>query len=218
MSPTKSRTKSRTMSPRLPPKRRRTLLALALSLAASGARAAGPEDAQALPGDWPEASRQAASAIQARYGPPQERTATLLIWHRNGPWIRTIVHKVGAAHDFPAKHSDVLEQSLPYKVPLNLYSAVATFNGSVVPDRTRGTLTAFGASEAETVLALNLARAVVRGEMSPEQAREAQVAAARELMAGRTPGLAAGLTVEQQQEGDVADPDTAMILPQAARP
>ncbi|SFM47728.1 hypothetical protein SAMN05192568_103339 [Methylobacterium pseudosasicola] len=39
---------------------------------------------------------------------------------------------------FPAKHSDVLEQSLPYRVPLNLYSAVATFNGSVFPDRTRG--------------------------------------------------------------------------------
>ena len=112
--------------------------------------------------DWPEPARKAAAAIVEKYGAPQEQTATLLIWYRNGPWIRTVVHKVGAEHDFPAKHSDVLEQSLPYKVPLNLYSAVATFNGSVIPDRTRGTLTAFGATEADNVLSLNLARAVVR--------------------------------------------------------
>ena len=181
---------------------------LAVALAAGGAAAAEP-----VAPDWPEPARKAAEAIQATYGPPQERTATLLVGHRNGPWMRTVVHKVGAEHDFPAKHSDVLEQSLPYKVPLNLYSAVATFNGSVIPDRTRGTLTAFGASEAENVLSLNLARAVVRGELSPEQAREKQVAAAGELRNGRTPELAAKLTLEQQQEGDVADPDTAMLLP-----
>ncbi|MEH3117301.1 MAG: hypothetical protein PGN25_06755 [Methylorubrum populi] len=124
-----------------------------------------------------------------------------------------MVHKIGAEHDFPAKHSDVLEQRLPYKVPLNFYDAVATFNGSVIPDRTRGTLTAYGASEAENVLSLNLAQAVVRGELTPEQAREKLVAAAQELMAGRTPDLAANLTLDQQQEGDVSDPDTAMMLP-----
>jgi hypothetical protein len=125
---------------------------------------------------------------------------------------------VGAEHDFPAKHSDVLEQSLPYKVPLNLYSAVATFNGSVIPDRTRGTLTAFGATEADNVLSLNLARAVVRGELSPEQAREMQVAATRDMREQKVPELAAKLTVEQQQEGDVSDPDTAMILPPGRAP
>ncbi|MGV7915745.1 hypothetical protein PJO51_28960, partial [Mycobacterium kansasii] len=82
-------------------------------------------------------------------------------------------------------HSDVLEQSLPYKVPLNLFSAVATFNGSVIPDRTRGTLTAYGASEAENVLCLNLARAVVRGELTAEQARDQQVVAAQQLANGQ---------------------------------
>lgn len=191
-----------------PPGFRRLALAVALVLTASGAGAAEP-----IAADWPEPARKAAAAIAEKYGPPQEQTATLLIWHRNGPWIRTVVHKVGAEHDFPAKHSDVVEQSLPYKVPLNLFSAVATFNGSVIPDRTRGTLTAYGADEAENVLSLNLARAVVRGELTPEQAREKQVAATQELAGGRIPELAAKLTVEQQQEGDVTDPDTAMILP-----
>ncbi|GJD90132.1 MULTISPECIES: hypothetical protein [Methylobacterium] len=194
------------------PAPRRSPLALILVLAASPVWAA-----ESPAPDWPEPARAAAEAIAERYGPPQERTATLLIWHRNGPWIRTVVHKVGAEHDFPAKHSDVLEQSLPYKVPLNLFSAVATFNGSVIPDRTRGTLTAYGASEAGNVMSLNLARAVARGELSPEQAREKQVAAARALAEGVVPEEAAELTLEQQQEGDVADPDTAMLLPPASQ-
>ncbi len=194
------------------PAPRRSPLALILVLAASPVWAA-----ESPAPDWPEPARAAAEAIAERYGPPQERTATLLIWHRNGPWIRTVVHKVGAEHDFPAKHSDVLEQSLPYKVPLNLFSAVATFNGSVIPDRTRGTLTAYGASEAGNVMSLNLARAVARGELSPEQAREKQVAAARALAEGVVPEEAAKLTLEQQQEGDVADPDTAMLLPPASQ-
>jgi hypothetical protein len=192
---------------------RRPALAVALFLTVGQAGAAEP-----IAQDWPEPARKAAAAIVEKYGAPQEQTATLLIWYRNGPWIRTVVHKVGAEHDFPAKHSDVLEQSLPYKVPLNLYSAVATFNGSVIPDRTRGTLTAFGATEADNVLSLNLARAVVRGELSPEQAREMQVAATRDMREQKVPELAAKLTVEQQQEGDVSDPDTAMILPPGRAP
>ncbi len=196
-----------------PPGSCRFALAVALVLTAGGAGAAEP-----IAADWPEPARKAAAAITEKYGPPQEQTATLLIWHRNGPWIRTVVHKVGAEHDFPAKHSDVVEQSLPYKVPLNLFSAVATFNGSVIPDRTRGTLTAYGADETENVLSLNLARAVVRGELTPEQAREKQVAATEELTGGRTPELAAKLTVEPQQQGDVTDPDTAMILPPGRSP
>lgn len=193
-------------------RRSRSTLALAFLLAA-GSAAAEP-----VAQGWPEPARKAAEAVAERYGPPQEQTATLLIWHRNGPWIRTVVHKVGAEHDFPAKHSDVLEQSLPYKVPLNFYSALATFNGSVVPDRTRGTLTAYGESEAENVVSLNLARAVVRGELTPEQAREKQVAAAQAMKGGTVPEIAAKLTLDQQQEGDVSDPDTAMILPAARTP
>lgn len=193
--------------------RSRCILALVLALPAGPAGAA-----ERLARDWPEPSRKAAEAVADKYGAPQEQTATLLIWYRNGPWMRTVVHKVGAEHDFPAKHSDVLEQSLPYKVPLNLFSAVATFNGSVIPDRTRGTLTAYGASEAENVLSLNLARAVVRGELTAEQARDKEVAAAQQLANGQVPDLTAKLTLDQQQEGDVSDPDTAMILPPSRTP
>ncbi|MCJ2136017.1 hypothetical protein MKK69_18510 [Methylobacterium sp. J-026] len=191
------------------------LCALAFVLALSAGHAGA---AEGVAQDWPAPSRKAAEAVTEKYGAPQEQTATMMIWHRNGPWIRTVVHKVGAEHDFPAKHSDVLEQSLPYKVSLNLFSAIATFNGSVIPDRTRGTLTAYGASEAENVLSLNLARAVVRGELTAEQARDKQVVAAQQLANGQVPDLASKLTLDQQQEGDVSDPDTAMIMPPGQKP
>jgi hypothetical protein len=194
---------------------RRSLAILALLVFAGPVLAADSGNDKAGH-DWPTAARDAADAMRAKYGPPQEGTATLLIWSGNGPWTRTVVHKMGAEHDFPAKHSDVLEQSLPYKVPPNFFGALATFNGSVIADRTRGTLTAYGASEAENILSLNLARKIVRGELNAEQARDAQVNAAREMLAGKTPDEAAKLTIEPQQEGDVADPDTAMILPPGA--
>lgn len=141
----------------------------------------------------------------------------MLIWRDNAPWAQTIVHKVGVEHDFPAKHSDVLEQTITYKVPLNFYTQIATYNGSVVPNRTRGTVTSFGDNEVTNILSINLTEAILRGQMSAEQAREAHVAATRELAAGRKPERAQALTLQPQQ-GDMTDPDTAMILPGDAKP
>jgi hypothetical protein len=126
--------------------------------------------------------------MRAKYGAPQEATATML-----------------------------LEQTIVYKVPLNFYNAIATYNGSVIPDRTRGTITSFGDNEITNILSINLAEGIVRGQMSAEQAREAHVAAARDLATGKTPEAARALTLQPQQ-GDLTDPDTAMILPEKAKP
>jgi hypothetical protein len=196
------------------------LAGLALTPGPAGAaepRHPGAEAGSDVTQGWPEASRAAAEAMRAKYGAPQEATATTLIWRDNAPWARTIVHKTGAEHDFPAQHRDVLEQTIVYKVPLNFYNAIATYNGSVIPDRTRGTITSFGDNEVTNILSINLAEGIVRGQMSAEQAREAHVAAARDLAAGKTPEAARVLTLQPQQ-GDLTDPDTAMILPEKAKP
>jgi hypothetical protein len=192
-------------------------LALTPNLAAAAEPTKSVEVAAGATQGWSEPSRAAAEAMRAKYGAPQEATATMLIWRDNAPWTRTIVHKIGAEHDFPAKHSDVLEQTVVYKVPLNFYNEIETYNGSVIPDRTRGTVTSFGDNEVTNILSINLAEAIVRGQMSAEQAREAHVAAARDLAAGRMPQRAQGLTLQPQQ-GDMTDPDTAMILPGDAKP
>ena len=198
------------------------LVLAGLALTPGPAGAAEPQRPGAEAGSdvtqgWPEASRAVAEAMRAKYGAPQEANATMLIWRDNAPWARTIVHKTGTEHDFPAQHRDVLEQTIVYKVPLNFYNAIATYNGSVIPDRTRGTITSFGDNEVTNILSINLAEGIVRGQMSAEQAREAHVAAARDLAAGKTPEAARALTLQPQQ-GDLTDPDTAMILPGDAKP
>lgn len=176
--------------------------------------AAGPALAQpALPDairDWPKPSQDAAAEMIRKYGPPQEATPTLLIWTGNAPWLRTIVHKTPVEHDFPIKHADVLEQAVEYRVPLNFFEAIATFDGSVIPDRTRGELVAHCDRESTNILALNLARDIIRGEKTAEQARQAMAAAMREIEAGRMPDDAKALRLGPAQ-GDLADPDTAVV-------
>jgi hypothetical protein len=162
--------------------------------------------------DWPRDAKAAAEAMLRKYGMPQEATATQLRWQDNRPWTRTVVHKGGVEHDFPAKHMDVLEQVVPYKVPLNFLEALATFNGSVAANRTRGELSAHCDREETNILALNLAGDIIRGQKTVAQAREAMAAGVREIVAGRVPDDARELRLGPPQ-GDLSDPDTATIAP-----
>ncbi len=41
--------------------------------------------------NWPPAPKKVAQDILGRYGLPNEATPTLLIWHNNGPWKRTVI-------------------------------------------------------------------------------------------------------------------------------
>jgi hypothetical protein len=187
-------------------------LALAGSLALHPALAAHPDLAAATDTirDWPKPSQDAAQEMLSKYGLPQEATATALTWQGNGPWVRTVVHKTPVEHDFPEKHADVLEQVVEYRVPLNFFEALAKFNGSVVPDRTRGELAAHCDAETTNILALNLARDIIRGEKTPEQARAAMADAMRAAHAGQVPDDARELRLGPPQ-GDMRDPDTAMV-------
>jgi hypothetical protein len=186
------------------------------------AQAASPEAkldtaaAEEITRDWPGASKAVAKEMLQKYGAPQEATPTMLIWRSNGPWKRTIVHKEGIEHAFPTPHRDVLEQTVEYKVPLNFYNALASYNGSLIADRTRGELTAFCDSEATNMLSLNLAQDILRGRITAEQAREAYAQALRELQAGKPPETMQTLTIPPPQ-GDLADPDTPAVLPAGAR-
>jgi hypothetical protein len=166
--------------------------------------------------DWPAVSKSAANDILQKYGPPQEATATMVIWRSNGPWKRTIVHKTGVEHAFAAAHQDVLEQTVEYKVPLNFYNALAVYNGSLIADRTRGELTAWCDREATNMLSLNLAQDILRGRITAEQAREAHAQAMRELQAGTPPETMQKLTIPPPQ-GDLTDPDTPAVAPGETR-
>ncbi len=87
---------------------------------------------------WPEASQMAAKDMMDKYGKPNETTPHMLVWYNNGPWKKTTIYDVETTHIFPVDHTDVMEQVIDYKVPLNKFSALAEYDGSVSVHRTDG--------------------------------------------------------------------------------
>src|SRR5215212_5873154 len=89
-----------------------------------------------LVASWPEDSRKAATMVVQKYGPPDETTPTMLVWHNTGPWKRTIVYREPVDHDFPMPHKDVWEQFIDYRVPPDKFDDLAAYDGSVIVERT----------------------------------------------------------------------------------
>jgi hypothetical protein len=121
---------------------------------------------------WPEASREAAGLVIDKYGEPDEVTDSQLIWHTPGPWKRIIASKTFWAHNFPAPHIDAVESFIDYRVPVDKFTPLAAFDGSVVVERTVGEVSARCHDEQANFLALNLMHDIVTGARSVQQARE----------------------------------------------
>lgn len=135
---------------------------------------------------WSGRPHEIADDMVAKYGQPDEITPTHAIWYNNGPWKMTTVHKAGAVHNWPHAHTDYLEQQINYKVAPDKFDDLAQFDGSVIVDRTRGTLTAFCDNEAMSFLAVNLANDVVTGGKMVADARANLETTARKVMDGGT--------------------------------
>lgn len=131
-----------------------------------------PQQIQQFIQSWPQDSQKAANEIIAKYGQPTEMTQSMLIWDNAGQFKKTIVYKEGVDHNFPFPHKAVLEQVIDYKVPVDKYDDLAQFNGSVVPERTKGELSVRSNSEALNILALNLADQIATGQRSYSNARD----------------------------------------------
>jgi hypothetical protein len=160
--------------------KRMTCMAVAAAIALLASAAAGAVDADSKRGDmdaqstvqtWPAESKKAAQKMIQKYGQPDEVTASQLTWLGNGPWKRTIVYKEEVDHRFPAPHKDVLEQFVDYKVPADKFDELAMYDGSVIPERTKGEISARCDMEEANILALNLADEVATGKRSVEDAR-----------------------------------------------
>lgn len=156
--------------------------------------------------DWPEMSRKAANSMRDKYGEPDEVTASMLIWHDNGPWKRTIVYNTVVNHDFPKPHQDVLEQVIDYSVPADKFDDLARFDGSVVAKRTSAELSARCHKESMNMLALNLADDIVKGERSVEEARQKYAETVLAVGNGETPELVRDLQFNRPNR-DVTNSD-----------
>jgi hypothetical protein len=120
---------------------------------------------------WPEESREAAQLVIDEHGEPDEITETQLTWHDAGPWKRIVATRTSYEHHFPVPHIDAVESVIEYRVPVDKFSALAAFDGSVVVERTAGEVSARCHDLQANNLALNLMHDIVTGTRSVDDAR-----------------------------------------------
>lgn len=121
---------------------------------------------------WPKESREAAQLVLDEHGEPDEVTDTQLTWLRAGPWKRIVATRTFYQHHFPVPHIDAVESVIDYRVPVDKFSALAAFDGSVVVERTAGEVSARCHDLQANNLALNLMHDIVTGAKDVEEARQ----------------------------------------------
>lgn len=156
---------------------------------------------------WHEAAAAAAEDMLRKYGAPDGITGSLLIWHDAGPWLEIMVKRDVVDHRFPSPHKDTLEQVIAYEVPEDKFSDLARFDGSIIAERTRGTLSSRSQSEAMNFLALNLAHDIITNRRSVEESREMYADIAAAYMKGEQHPYTRGLKFVAAKIEDTMDPD-----------
>ena len=121
---------------------------------------------------WKSRPLEIAKQLIAKYGQPQEFSSQQLIWNHNGPWKRTVLLNQEVPHHFPKPHTDMLQQTIEYRVPPEKIDEIVQFDGSLIIDRTRGELSARCDSEEANTLALNLAHEIASGKRDVKSARQ----------------------------------------------
>ncbi|UVW28798.1 hypothetical protein [Massilia sp. H6] len=167
-----------------------TVLAFAFSTAAAADAPASKVDAASvtsMTSGWPKASKDAIKNTMEKYGPPHEATSTMLVWHNNGPWKRTIIYSKAVPHHFPMVHDDVMQQWIDFRVKPEKYDEMAQYDGSVVLERTNGEMSARCDKEGANFLAINLAHDVAHGKKSVADARRFYADAIKQMKAGKMP-------------------------------
>ena len=136
---------------------------------------------------WPESAKKAVKEMTDKYGEPSGSMPTQLVWTNKGPYKEIILLNEEYEHDFPVMHKDCLEHVVAYKVPVDKIGDLAKFDGSVIVDRTRGTLGARCDTEAHNLIALNLANDIITGKKSVDEARQAYADIVKEEKDGKKP-------------------------------
>jgi hypothetical protein len=176
-------------------------------------RAMAANNASEIIEGWPEQSREAASLVIDKYGEPTESTPSRLIWKNVGPWKRMVATKAFHEHDFPAPHIDAVESVIDYSVPVEMFTPLAEFDGSVVVERTAGEVSARCHDEEANHLALNLMHDVVQGTKSVGDARAYYAKEFLDYRRGKPTPYMEKLRFSPQ-DGHSGDPDERVISDQ----
>jgi len=152
---------------------------------------------------WGKESRVQVKEILDKYGDPDEAGKRMLVWYNTGPWIYTIVYRDSIQHNWPMPHTDILEQAIKHDVPLDRYSDLVKYDGSVWAERTKGILAARCHFENMNFVAINLANDVITKKKTVAQARSAYEDAFKMVIINKKPmDISKGLTFKPSGKGD----------------
>lgn len=161
--------------------------------------------------DWPKEPRESAKRLIEYYGEPDEYSASKLVWYdTKDSWKRTELSREEVPHDFPAHHTGFLEQFIDYKVPLEMYSQLAAFDGSVIAERTKGELSARCGGTSMNFVAINLAHDIIAGKRTIAEARQEYTRLYPAYKNGEKPPYTQGFHFPLP-EGDTRDLDRATL-------
>jgi hypothetical protein len=160
--------------------------------------------------DWPNESREAAQLVIDAHGEPDEATDTQLTWHNVAPWKRIVATRTFYQHEFPAPHIDCVESFLDYRVPVDKFTPLAEYDGSVVCERTAGEVSARCHDEQANFLALNLMHDIVTGAKDVQEAREYYAKEFLDYRRKKPTPYMEGLRFTPAT-GDQADPDRRVL-------
>src|SRR4051794_30038309 len=160
---------------------------------------------------WPKEPRESAKRLLEYYGRPDEYSESELTWHktRDG-WKRTVLSRDEVPHDFPAHHTDFLEQFIDYKVPLAMYSRLAEYDGSLIAERTKGEMSARCGGTAMNFVAINLAHDIISRRLTVAEAREEYTRLYLSYKKGEKPPYTQGFQFPLPEE-DTKDPDSPIM-------
>lgn len=159
---------------------------------------------------WPKEPHESAERLIKEYGEPSEYSATQLIWYDTPDgWKRSVLSSEEIPHSFPAEHTDFLEQFIDYKVPLDMYSALAIYDGSVMAVRTRGELSARCGGTSMNFVAINLAHDIITGRHTVQSARDEYARLYDAYQHGEHPPYTTGFQFELP--ADTVDPDIEIL-------
>lgn len=159
--------------------------------------------------DWKETPKEVAGEMMDKYGVPDEVTHQRLVWNNKGDFAETILTNEEIEHDFPMPHKDCLLQTVRYDAPVDKFSDIAQYDGSVITERTKGTMGARCDKEPMNYLALNLAHDIAQGNRSIEEARDFYSETVVAFMKGKKPEYTQGLIFSSEENS--GDPDQPEI-------
>jgi hypothetical protein len=181
------------------------VLVAAANLGAAGS-AVGADKAEDIITGWPAKPKEVAQTVIGKYGQPDGVTPQQLIWYDKGMWKKIVVNRNEVPHSFPKPHTDLLEQVIEYRVPPDKFDELAQYDGSVIAERTKGTLAARCDKEEMNLLALNLAHDVATGKRTVAAARTMYADTAMAFMKGDKRPYTQKLQFEMGN-GNTGDPD-----------